>query len=114
MKWIGKQRDEKMKELRNKEANGEKGLWMYLDSGASRSVIQEDSPIRKHLLNVSKTTGSCKVGNGDDLKYIEKGTITKGNEVTVVADLKYDLYDAAVAAAKRGVSCVIDFNNGKN
>jgi hypothetical protein len=36
------------------------------------------------------------------------------NEVTVVKDLKFDLY-AAVAAEKRGVSCVLDFNaNGLN
>jgi hypothetical protein len=89
------------------------GLWMYLDSGASRSVIQEYSPIGKHLLNVSETMGSCNVGNKANLKYIEKGTITTENEVTVVEDLKYDLY-AAVAAAKRGVTCIIDFKNGKN
>jgi hypothetical protein len=112
-KSIEKQRLEKLVELRKRKANGEEGLWMYLDSGASRSVIQEDSPIRKHLLNVSETTGSCNVGNGANLKYIKKGTITTENEVTVVADLKYDLY-AAVAAAKRGVTCVIDFKNGKN
>ena len=112
-KSIEQQRQEKLVELRKRKANGDNGLWMYLDSGASRSVIQEDSPIRKHLLNVSETTGSCNVGNGASLKYIEKGTITTENEVTVVADLKYDLY-AAVAAAKRGVTCVIDFENGKN
>jgi hypothetical protein len=54
------------------------------------------------------------VGNGAKLKYLERGIITQNNEVTVVKDLKYDLY-AAVAAAKRGVSCVLDFSpNGKN
>jgi hypothetical protein len=60
---------------------------MYLDSGASRSVIHEESPIRQHLSNVSTTTGSCNVGNGANLKYLEKGMITKFNEVTVVQDL---------------------------
>ena len=45
---------------------------------------------------------------------MEKGIVTPNNEVTVVKDLKYDLY-AAVAAAKRGVSCVLDFDsNGDN
>jgi hypothetical protein len=83
---------------------------MYLDSGASRSVIQERSPIRQHLTNVSATIGSCNVGNGANLKYLERGTITQNNEVTVVKDLKYDLY-AAVAAAKRGVSYVLDYNS---
>jgi hypothetical protein len=110
---IAKQRNEKMVELRKRKANGENDLWMYLDSGTSRSVIQEESPTRKHLLNLSETTSSSHVGNGANLKYIGKGTITTDNEVTVVANLKYDLY-AAVAAAKRGVTCVIDFENGKN
>ena len=40
--------------------------------------------------------------------------LTTNNEVTVVQSLKYDLY-AAVAAAKRGVSCVLDYDtNGTN
>ena len=47
----------KLKELKEREANGDKGLWMYLDSGASRSVIQETSPIRPYLVNVSETDG---------------------------------------------------------
>jgi hypothetical protein len=106
----------KIHELEERKANGEKGLWMFLDSGASRSVlvIQENSPIREHLINVSETNGSCNVENGAKLKYLQKGLLTKNNEVTVVKDLKYDLY-AAVAAAKRGVSCVSDYStNGKN
>ncbi len=36
--------------------------------------------------------------------------ITKGNELTVVQYLQYDLY-AAVAAAKRGIHCVLDYND---
>jgi transposase InsO family protein len=108
------QLDDKLKQLKESEANGETGLWMYLDSGASRSVIQEKSPIRPYLSNVTETDGSCNVGNGANLKYLEKGMVTLNNEVTVVKDLKYDLY-AAVAAAKRGVSCVLDFDsNGDN
>ena len=111
---IKKQLDQKLQQLEERKAKGEEGLWMYLDSGASRSVIQEKSPIRQHLVNVSETNGSCNVGNGANLTYLQKGLITKNNEVTVVKDLKYDLY-AAVAAAKRGVSCVLDFSsNGQN
>jgi transposase InsO family protein len=111
---LKQQFDEKVQELKERKTNGETGLWMYLDSGASRSVIQEQSPIRQHLTKVSATSGSCNVGNGAKLKYLERGIITQNNEVTVVKDLKYDLY-AAVAAAKRGVSCVLDFSpNGEN
>ncbi len=55
---ICEQLDEKIDELRKRNANGEKGLWMYLDSGASRSVIGEKSPIRPHLRNVENTDGS--------------------------------------------------------
>ena len=106
--------DKKLKQLKEREANGDTGLWMYLDSGASRSVIQENSPIRPYLSNVTDTIGSCKVGNGANLIYLERGNVTLNNEVTVVKDLQYDLY-AAVAAAKRGISCVLDYNlNGDN
>ena len=67
-----------------------------------------------YLSNVTETDGSCKVGNGANLTYLEKGNVTLNNEVTVVKDLQYDLY-AAVAAAKRGISCVLDYNlNGDN
>jgi chromosome segregation ATPase len=48
------------------------------------------------------------VGNGANLQYLEKGIVTENNEITVVKDLTYDLY-AAVAAAKRGFSCVLDY-----
>ena len=105
---------EKIQDLKERTAKGDTGIWMFLDSGASRSVIQEKSPIRALLSNVSDTQGSCNVGNGASLKYLEKGMLTKNNEVTVVQELKYDLY-AAVAAAKRGISCVLDFDtNGTN
>ena len=93
---------EKIQVLEERKAKGDTGIWMYLDSGASRSVIQEESPIRALLSNISETQGSCNVGNGASLKYLEKGMLTTNNEVTVVQSLKYDLY-AAVAAAKRGV-----------
>ena len=97
----------KIAELKGRKANGDEGLWMYLDSGASRSVISETSPLITHLYNLSETSGSCNVGNGATLKYLQKGMITSGNELTVVKDLQYDLY-SAVAAAKRGVSCILD------
>jgi hypothetical protein len=61
---------------------------MYLDSGASRSVIRENSPLKPYLNDLSETTGSCNVGNGASLQYLQKGFITRGNEVTVVKDLQ--------------------------
>jgi hypothetical protein len=104
----------KLKELKDNKSNGKEGLWMYLDSGASRSVIQEHSPIREHLRNIAPAYGSCSAANGKNLSYLERGLITENNEITVVKDLKYDLY-AAVSAAKRGVSCVLDFTEkGEN
>jgi hypothetical protein len=69
-------------------------LWMYFDSGASRSVISTTSPVRKHLHSVTPTYGSCSVGNGTPLQYIEKGTIKDKLEITVVEDLKYDLFSS--------------------
>jgi transposase InsO family protein len=111
---IKQQLAKKIHNLNERRAKGDTGIWMYLDSGASRSVIHEESPIRALLSNISETQGSCNVGNGASLKYLEKGMLTANNEVTVVQALKYDLY-AAVAAAKRGVSCVLDFDiNGTN
>jgi hypothetical protein len=105
---------EKIQDLDERKAKEDTGIWMFLDSGASRSVIQEKSPIRALLSNISDTQGSCNVGNGANLKYLEKRMLTDNNEVTVVQALKYDLC-AAVAAAKRGVSCILDFDtNGTN
>ena len=104
----------KTAEIKDRQAKGEEGLWIYLDSGASRSVISENSPLKSHLYNIQETDGSCSVGNGATLKYLQKGTITNGNELTVVKDLQYDLYSAA-SAAKRGISCILDYNSkGEN
>ncbi len=55
----------KIAELKGRKANGDEGLWMYLDSGASRSVISETSPL-------SETSGSCNVGNGATLNTYKK------------------------------------------
>ena len=55
-------------------------LWMYFYSGASRSVISTNSPIRRHLKEITPATGSCSVGNGTPLQYIEKGTIEESLE----------------------------------
>ncbi len=60
---------------------------MYFDSGASRSIISTESPIRS-------------VGNGTPLQYIETGKVKNNVEITVVADLKYDLFPS-VSAAKQ-------------
>jgi hypothetical protein len=56
-----------------KWATSGKELWMYFDSGASRSVISTTSPIRPRLQNIVPTYGSCSIGNGTPLQYIEKG-----------------------------------------
>ncbi len=48
-------------------------LWMYFDSGASRSVISPTSPIRSHLTQIRPVEGSCSIGDGTPLEYIEKG-----------------------------------------
>ncbi len=90
-------------------------LWMYFDSGASRSVISTTSPIRKHLHEIGPTYGSCSIGDGTPLNYLEKGNVTENLEITVVQDLRYDLF-SSVSAAKQGLRSIIDFDlhTGKN
>ncbi len=90
-------------------------LWMYFDSGASRSVISTESPIRKHLKDIIPAYGSCSVGNGTPLQYIETGSIHDNVDIPVVADLKYDLF-SSVNAAKQGLTSIIDYDlkSGKN
>jgi hypothetical protein len=68
----------RIKEHKNSDAE----LWMYFDSGASRSVISTESPIRKHLKALVPTYGSCSIGNGTPLQYIEKGTVYDNLEIT--------------------------------
>jgi hypothetical protein len=84
-------------------------LWMYFDSGASRSVISTTPPVRQHLQAIGPAYGSCSIGDGRPLHYLEKGHITDSLEVTVVSDLKYDLF-SSVSAAKQGLSSVIDYD----
>ena len=88
---------------------------MFFDSGASRTVIQTESPLRSHLSNVIPSNGSCTIGNGTRLPYVETGNLTANNPATVVKGLEFDLY-SAVAAAKRGISAIIDFDpiSGEN
>ncbi len=95
--------------------NSKEELWMYFDSGASRSVITETSPIRTHLYAITPTYGSCSIGDGTPLQYIEKGTVADNLEITVVKDLKYDLF-SPISAAKQGLTSIIDFDldTGKN
>jgi hypothetical protein len=81
---------------------------MYFDSDASRSVITETSPIRKHLHAIQPTYGSCSNGDGTPIQYIEKGNITDNLEITVIKGLKYDLF-SSVSAAKQGLTSIIDF-----
>jgi hypothetical protein len=95
--------------------NSQEELWRYFDSGASRFVITETSPIRKRLQSVTSAYGSCSIGDGTPLQYIEKGQVKDNLEITVVRDLKYDLF-SSVNAAKQGLTSVIDFDSltGKN
>jgi transposase InsO family protein len=95
--------------IKSMKACSQEELWMYYDSGASRSVISTTSPIRTHLHEVQPTYGSCSIGDGTPLQYIEKGNVKDNMEVTVVQGLKYDLF-SSVHAAKQGLSSVIDFD----
>ncbi len=101
-----RERKQRVQEL---EDAGVKGQWMFFDSGASRSVIRTESPLRSHLTNVTPSNGSCTIGNGTRLPYVETGILTANNPATVVEGLEFDLY-SAVAAAKRGISAIIDFD----
>jgi len=71
--------------------NAKEDLWMYFDSGASRSVITTNSPIRQHLQAIGPAYGSCSIGDGSPLHYLEKGHVTDNLEFTVVDGLKFDL-----------------------
>jgi hypothetical protein len=78
-------------------------LWMFFDSGASRSVISPTSPIRRHLTQSRPVIGSCSIGDGTPLEYIEKGMFNNTIDTTVVRNLKYDLF-SSVSAAKLGLT----------
>ena len=62
---VKRELETKLKSLHGKT---ESELWIYFDSGASRSA---ESPIRKHLKEIVPAYGSCSVGNGAPLQYIE-------------------------------------------
>jgi hypothetical protein len=95
--------------IKTYNANSVEELWMYFDSGASRSVISPNSPIRSQLQAVTPAYGSCSIGDGTPLQYIEKGNVKDNLEITVVKDLKYDLF-SSVNAAKQGLTSIIDFD----
>ncbi len=69
-------------------------LWIYFDSLACRSVISTTSPIRQHLLQAQPVHGSCSIGDGTPLEYIEKGVFNSVIDTTVVKNLKYDLFSS--------------------
>ncbi len=106
---------EQKQRIQELEDAGVKGQWMFFDSGASRTVIRTESPLRSHLTNVVPSNGSCTIGNGTRLPYIETGTLTANNQATVVEGLEFDLC-SAVAAAKRDISAIIDYDptSGEN
>ena len=99
----------KRKQLQKMDEEGNQGHWIYFDSGASRTVINADSPLRPLLTQVTPTTGSCTVGSGDQLPYVESGVLSRNNYATVVDGLKFDLY-SGISAAKRGISAAIDYD----
>jgi transposase InsO family protein len=84
-------------------------LWMYFDSGASRSVIAPTSPIRKNLTQSRPVQGSCSIGDGTPRDYIEKGMFHNTIDTTVVKNLRYDLF-SSVSAAKQGITSIIDYD----
>jgi hypothetical protein len=90
----------------NDAKNSQNELWMFFDSGASRSVISTTSPVRTHLQAISPAYGSCSIGDGTPLNYLEKGNVTDNLEITVVKDLKYDLF-SSVNAAKQGLTSIM-------
>jgi transposase InsO family protein len=105
-----------LKELKRKQAtlheilkSSAPQLWMYFDSGASRSVIAPTSPIRQHLTQSRPVHGSCSIGDGTPLDYIEKGMLHNTIDTTVVKNLRYDLF-SSVSAAKQGITSIIDYN----
>jgi hypothetical protein len=99
----------------NGNKNTKEELWMYFDSGASRSVISTTSPIRQHLQAIGPACGCCSIGDGTPLHYLEKGHVMDNLEITVVDSLKFDLF-SSVHAAKQGLTSIIDFDleTGKN
>jgi hypothetical protein len=105
---IQKQLETQLAKIQANE-NSQDELWIYFDSGASRSVISTTSPIRKHLQAVGPAYGSCSIGDGTPLHYLEKGHVTNNLELTVVQDLKYDLF-SSVSAAKQGLTSIIDYD----
>jgi hypothetical protein len=83
-KQIKSQLLSKRKKLSMMESEGDEGKWMYFDSGASRTVINADSPLRSLLKQVTPESGSCTVGSGDQLPYVESGVLSKNSHATVV------------------------------
>ncbi len=105
---IQQQLERQLAKIKSNE-NPKDDLWMYFDSGASRSVISTNSPIRKHLQAITPAYGSCFIGDGTPLHYLETGNVTDTLELTIVKDLKYDLF-SSVSAAKQGLTSIIDYD----
>ena len=107
---IAAQLDSRLQKL---SANGS-GLHLVHDSGATRNLLcATSSPFLPFLTNRRPSpSGWVTVGGGRRLPYNEEGEIA-GVTFTTVNDLRYDLY-SAIAAAKRGVTTVIDFEDDIN
>lgn len=87
-----------------------RGLHLIHDSGCNRNLLcATTSPLLPYLANRRPApTGSVTVGGGRRLCYREQGELC-GVTFTTVPDLHYDLF-SATAAAKRGVTSVIDYS----
>ncbi len=115
--WMANPRPQSYAKFRKR--NNESRTWKTRTSPATgcfltavlpeQSSNQTESPLRSHLPNVSPSNGSCTIGNGTRLLYVETGILTANNPATVVEGLEFDLY-SAVAAAKHGISAVINFD----
>ena len=109
--------EEQLRQKRDilRKMTDEQATWMFWDSGASRNIIGESSPLTDHLKNIrSADKGHVKIGDGTSLKFMKQGELLDNVTFTTVKDLQYDLC-AAFAAAKRGITTVLDFDgNGTN
>jgi hypothetical protein len=69
---IKKELETQLAKINKTKSNSQEELWMYFDSGASRSVITETSPIRSHIQAIKPTYGPCSIGDGTPLHPIHR------------------------------------------
>jgi hypothetical protein len=103
---IDKQLDQNLRDM----AKTSPSIFLVHDSGATRNLLcGTTSKLLPYLQNRrASSPGFVIVGGGRRLPYHSEGKIC-GITFTIVLDLHYDLY-SAIAAAKRGISTVIDYH----